>query len=66
MPPANDVFAAALDASPLPFVRTGIDTRAAGAAETGEPTPTCAPLGGSVWLRHTPTVSGDLVVDTDR
>ena len=30
-------------------------TPRAGAAEAGEPTPTCAPLGGSVWCRYTPT-----------
>ena len=62
-PPADDAFADALAATPLPFTATGIDTRAA-TVQTGEPAPSCRGLGKTAWLKFTPATSGTAVADT--
>jgi len=66
-PPANDNFANAIVASPLPFNDTR-DTRGA-TTEISDPTPSCAfgfPNSGrdaSVWYRITPASAGVILVD---
>jgi PKD repeat protein len=57
-PPANDDFAAALPASPLPF--TDVAELALASAETNEPSPSCAfgPLTSSVWYALTADTPG--------
>jgi M6 family metalloprotease-like protein len=61
--PANDAFAQAVAVGALPFTRAAVDTRGA-TDQAGEPTPSCAAIGRTVWFRYTPTASGTVVADT--
>ena len=65
--PANDDFADAvpLTSADLPFVNEPMGMSTVGATtEVGEPQPSCAPAGSTVWYRFTASADGDVVADT--
>ena len=60
--PTNDAFAGATIASSLPFAAAGPNADAT--VEAGEPAPTCAPIGKTVWYRFVPSTTMTVVADT--
>ncbi|MBI4493220.1 MAG: IPT/TIG domain-containing protein [Chloroflexi bacterium] len=59
--PANDPFAAA---SALDVPGSASGTSVAATTEAGEASPSCAPIGKTVWYRLVPGTSGTLVAST--
>jgi hypothetical protein len=62
-PPGNDPLAAAAAiADPLPF--SASQTTLEATFEPGEPAPSCAATGASVWFQYTPSTASQLLADT--
>jgi hypothetical protein len=59
---ANDSFAGAQSATSLPFAAGPLPTGFAG--EAGEPVPSCAPIGKTLWWRFTPSTNMQVTADT--
>lgn len=62
-PPANDALGSAQPISTLSFFSNGVNTRGA-SSELDEPTPSCAPIGKTVWYRWSPTQSEQVAAST--
>jgi hypothetical protein len=60
--PGNDSFAGATTVGALPFTASG--SNAGATSEAGEPVPSCAPVGKTLWFRFTPAVTTAVVADT--
>ena len=61
VPPPNDACGGVVVISGNTFT-TNLSTVAA--TSTGDPVPSCAPLGKGIWYSYAPTTNGTLVVDT--
>jgi hypothetical protein len=59
LPPPNDSFASA-QAIPVPTSLTG--SNRAATVESGEPTPSCASIGRTLWYRFTPNQDGSVTI----
>ena len=58
----TDVFAGAFPIALVPFSATG--TTASATEEGGEPPPTCAPIGKTVWYKITPAGNMTVTIST--
>ena len=61
-PPSNDAFANAIEVPALPFENTVATAQAS--RETGEPRPSCAPIGRTIWYQYTPSTDTVLGANT--